>query len=65
VSVPDGIDRVIVRDGAPIERNLRRERITVEEVQATALGTQIASLADVRFGVLETDGTISFIAHER
>lgn len=60
----EGEPIVIVRDGAPLERNLRRERLTIAEVQAAARKDQIASLSDVRFGVLETDGSISFITRE-
>ena len=51
---------VIVADGRVLERNLRRQRMTVEEVEAEARLQQIASLDDVRFAVLETNGKISF-----
>jgi uncharacterized membrane protein YcaP (DUF421 family) len=59
--VLDGEPLVLVQDGAPIERNLRRERITIDELLAEARLQQIASLSDVRFAVLETNGAISFI----
>jgi uncharacterized membrane protein YcaP (DUF421 family) len=52
---------VIVSDGRLHERNLRRERMTVEEVEAEARLQQIASLDEVRFAVLETNGQISFV----
>jgi uncharacterized membrane protein YcaP (DUF421 family) len=52
---------VLVEDGKVIERNLRRERLTVEEVAAEARQQQVASLADVRWAVLESSGKISFI----
>jgi uncharacterized membrane protein YcaP (DUF421 family) len=52
---------VIVSDGRLHERNLRRERMTVEEVEAEARLQQIASLDEVRFAVLETNGRISFV----
>jgi uncharacterized membrane protein YcaP (DUF421 family) len=61
----DGEPIVIVRDGEIIERNLRRERITIEELQAAARLQQIASLQDIRWAVLETGGQISFIPKER
>jgi uncharacterized membrane protein YcaP (DUF421 family) len=57
----DGEPLVLVQDGEVIERNLRRERITVEELLAAARQQQIGSLAKVRFAVLETNGAISFI----
>jgi uncharacterized membrane protein YcaP (DUF421 family) len=44
-----------------LERNLRRERITLEELQAEARLQQLATLDDVRWAVLETDGQISFV----
>ena len=56
----EGEPVVIVADGRVIERNLRRQRMTVEEVEAEARLQQIASLDDVRFAVLETNGKISF-----
>lgn len=52
---------VLVEDGEVIWRNLRRQRITVEEVAAQARLQQIAHLADVQFAILETSGEISFI----
>jgi uncharacterized membrane protein YcaP (DUF421 family) len=57
----EGEPIVLVERGRVLERNLRRERLTVEEVAAEARKQQIAALDDVRFAVLETDGTISFI----
>ncbi len=52
---------VLVQDGRPIERNLRRERVTLEEVQEEARRSQIASLADLQWAILEDDGHISCI----
>jgi uncharacterized membrane protein YcaP (DUF421 family) len=57
----DGDPIILVQDGEPIERNLRRERITRAEIAAEARLQQIDSLADVRWAVLETNGKISFI----
>jgi uncharacterized membrane protein YcaP (DUF421 family) len=56
---------ILVEDGKLIERNLRRERLTVEEVAAAARLQQIPRLADVRWAVLETSGKISFIPRSR
>jgi uncharacterized membrane protein YcaP (DUF421 family) len=63
--VLDGEPLVLVQDGDVIERNLRRERITLGELLAAARQQQIASLSQVRFAVLETNGAISFIPRER
>jgi len=57
----EGEPLVIVQDGKVIERNLKRERLTVDEITEAARKQQIAHLAEIRFAVLETDGEISFI----
>ena len=57
----EGDPVVVVADGRVHERTLRRERMTVEELEAEARLQQIASLEDVRFAVLETSGKISFV----
>ena len=59
--VLDGEPIVIVRDGKPIERNLKRERVTLKEVEAEARLQQIDSLGKVKWAVLETTGQISFL----
>jgi uncharacterized membrane protein YcaP (DUF421 family) len=59
--VLEGDPVVIVQDGRLIERNLKRERLTPEEVAAEARQHQIESLDDVKWAVLETNGAISFI----
>ncbi len=59
--VLDGDPIVILQDGKVIEENLRRERITAEELAEQARGQQIASLEDVKWAVFEPSGKISFI----
>jgi uncharacterized membrane protein YcaP (DUF421 family) len=59
--VLQGEPLVVVDDGQPVTRNLRRERITIDEVETEARMQQIGSLEEVRWAVLETDGQISFI----
>lgn len=61
--VLEGEPLVLVEDGRPIERNLRRERITVDELRAAAREQQLRSLEDVHLAVLETSGRISFIPY--
>jgi uncharacterized membrane protein YcaP (DUF421 family) len=56
-----GLPIVLVQDGSPIDGNLRRERLTVDELAEQARLQQIASLDDVAWAVLEPSGTISFI----
>src|SRR5262245_9688450 len=57
----DGEPLIVVQDGEVIESNLRRERLTVEEIAEAARLEQIAHLSEVRYAILETSGAISFI----
>lgn len=59
--VLEGQPIVLVEHGRPLERNLRRERLTMDELLAEARLNEIDDLGDVRFAVLETTGQISFI----
>jgi uncharacterized membrane protein YcaP (DUF421 family) len=59
--VLEGDPIVILQDGKLIERNLRRERLTEDEVAEEMRAQQIASVEDVEWGILETNGTMSFI----
>lgn len=61
----DGEPIVLIEDGEVIGRNLRRQRLTVEEVESEARLEQIRSLADVRWAILETNGRISFVEKQR
>jgi uncharacterized membrane protein YcaP (DUF421 family) len=60
-TVTEGEPIVLVRDGQPIERNMRRERITLEDLEHEARQAQITSIADLRWAILEDDGKISCI----
>ena len=57
----EGEPIIVLQDGKPIERNLKRERLTVEEIAEEARKQSIAHLEQIRFAVLETSGQISFI----
>ena len=57
----EGEPVIVLEDGKPIERNLHRNRITIEELAAEARLQQFDSLGDLRWAVLETSGRISFI----
>jgi len=59
--VLDGEPVVLVIDGRPIERNMRRERITMEDLLAEARQQQLPTLDEVQWAILETSGRISFI----
>jgi uncharacterized membrane protein YcaP (DUF421 family) len=57
----EGEPIVLLQDGSPIERNLRRERLTMDDLREEARQAQIASLDDVAWAILENDGKISCI----
>lgn len=57
----EGDPILVVQDGRPIEHNLRRERMTVEEVEEEMRLNQIETLDHVAWAVLEQGGKISFI----
>jgi uncharacterized membrane protein YcaP (DUF421 family) len=59
--VLDGKPIVIVEDGKPLKDNMRRERVTIEELAAQARLNGIESLDAVKWAVLETGGQVSFI----
>jgi uncharacterized membrane protein YcaP (DUF421 family) len=59
--VIEGEPMVLMQDGQPIERNLRRERITIDELAAAARKNGISSLDQVQWAVLETSGQVSFL----
>jgi uncharacterized membrane protein YcaP (DUF421 family) len=59
--VLEGNPVVLIADGRILTRNLRRQRITVEELGAEARQSQIGSLDDVRYALLETNGKVSFL----
>lgn len=44
---------ILVEDGKPIERNLRRERITLGELAAAAREHDIAKLEQIQWAALE------------
>jgi uncharacterized membrane protein YcaP (DUF421 family) len=57
----DGEPIVIVEHGKTIDKNLKRERVTMEDLLQAARQQNIASLDDVDWAVMETSGAISFI----
>jgi uncharacterized membrane protein YcaP (DUF421 family) len=62
----EGDPVILVEHGKPLDRNLRRNRITIEELAAQArLTAQVAHIEDIEWAVLETSGQISFIPKQR
>jgi len=59
--VLNGEPIIVMQDGRPIDRNLKRERLTLDDLAESARMQGIGSLDEVAWGVLETSGEISFI----
>jgi uncharacterized membrane protein YcaP (DUF421 family) len=57
----EGEPVVLIANGEIRREALRRQRITVDELGAEARRSQIGSLQEIRFAVLETGGQISFV----
>ena len=57
----DGIPVVLVDGGEVIEANLRRQRLTEDDLTEEMRLQQIASFDDIRWAVLEANGHISFV----
>jgi uncharacterized membrane protein YcaP (DUF421 family) len=57
----EGEPVIVLEKGEPMQRNLARNRITVDELRAAARLEGYSTLAEVEWAVLETGGQISFI----
>lgn len=62
--VLDGEPIVLIEDGKLIDRNLRRQRLLSEDVAEEMRLQGIASFAEVRWGIFESNGSISFIKND-
>src|SRR5215204_338725 len=59
--VLEGQPIILIDDGKVVEKNLKTQRLTHEEIAAAARVQNVASLDEIRWAVLETNGQISFI----
>jgi uncharacterized membrane protein YcaP (DUF421 family) len=57
----EGEPIIVLQDGKTVERNLKRERLTIDDITEGARKQGIAHLDDVDYAILETDGTLSFL----
>jgi len=57
----EGAPLILVQDGKPVEENLRSERLNIDDIAEEARGQGIEHLDQVKWCVLETSGTMSFI----
>lgn len=59
-----GSPTLLVHDGKVIRQNLRRERVTIDEVMASVRKQGLAAMSDVKLGVLEPNGSISIVRRQ-
>jgi uncharacterized membrane protein YcaP (DUF421 family) len=62
--IVEGKPSVLVQHGQLVVRNLKRERVTAEEVFAEMHKVGLRELAEVRWAILEVDGKIAIIPRE-
>ncbi len=60
-AVLEGEPTILVREGKFIERNLRRERVTPEEVFSEMHLSGVERIEDVRWAILEAEGKIAIV----
>jgi uncharacterized membrane protein YcaP (DUF421 family) len=61
----EGQPSILVHDGQFLERNLKRERVTPEEVFTEMHKVGVERLAQVQWAILEVDGRIAIIRRDR
>jgi uncharacterized membrane protein YcaP (DUF421 family) len=59
--VLEGEPIVLVDRGDVVQQNMKRERMTESELAEEARSQQIASIEDIEWAILESNGSISFI----
>ena len=59
--VIQGEPLIVVQDGKLIERNLREERLTLDDVMEEARRSEIEQLDQVKWAMLEPGGKMTFI----
>jgi uncharacterized membrane protein YcaP (DUF421 family) len=62
--VLEGHPIVVIQDGKLLDANLRRQRMTPDEIAEEMRMQQIGSFDDVAWAIVENNGTISFIKKE-
>jgi Predicted membrane protein len=57
----EGAPVILLQDGMPLPDNLRKERLTIDDLCEQARGQGIEKLDDVKWCVLESSGQLSFV----
>ncbi len=56
-----GVPSVVIMDGKPVQRAMRQNRLSIDELMEELRSQSITDMADVRCAILETNGSISII----
>jgi uncharacterized membrane protein YcaP (DUF421 family) len=59
-STINGVPVVVLRDGEPIDKAMREQRLSLDDLTAAARQQGVRDLAELDLAVLEADGKISF-----
>ena len=62
--IVEGQPSIVVRDGTILSDVLHVERVPVDEVMEAARSKGIEDVSQVKLGILETDGSFSFIRYD-
>jgi uncharacterized membrane protein YcaP (DUF421 family) len=57
----EGQPLILVQNGEPIEKNLRSERLRIDDVAEEARAQGIEKLDEIKWCLLETSGSMSFV----
>jgi uncharacterized membrane protein YcaP (DUF421 family) len=57
----EGEPLILVEDGKPIAKNLRAERLSLDDVAEEARGQGIETFDEIKWCLLESSGSMSFI----
>jgi len=57
----EGAPLILVQDGKPVEKNLRSERLNIDDIAEQARGQGIERLDEIKWCDLESSGSMSFI----
>jgi uncharacterized membrane protein YcaP (DUF421 family) len=60
----EGAPLIVVEGGKLVEANLRSKRMTLDDVTEEARAQQIESIDAIKWAVLESNGSLSFIKHQ-
>ena len=60
-TIVEGEPLILVQDGKAVVKNLKAERLNLEDVSEQARGQGIESLDEIKWCVFETSGSMSFI----